>query len=220
MARARVDKYVENSGPYRRPPPVGAGFFARTPSGRIMVERVYDLYDDLERQRVMLSFMGGLSPDLITALLDIVERKLEFIELDGRVRRRVFNVVTECLQNLFLHHALPATEGGLADEADGAQGVVMIAQSGTGYSVITGNAMAQGEVSGLKERLDHVNGCDPAQLRDLYKNTLGNGTFGPAGGGGLGLIDMARKSGSKLEYGFVPMDNEKAFFSLNVNVTA
>mgnify|MGYP007011867753 CR=1 FL=1 len=39
------------------------------------------------------------------------------------------------------------------------------------------------------------------------------------GGGGLGMIDIARKSGGKLEYGFVPFDKDNAFFSLNVNVT-
>ena len=32
------------------------------------------------------------------------------------------------------------------------------------------------------------------------------------------MIDIARKSGSKLEYGFVPYDPDNAFFSLNVNV--
>jgi hypothetical protein len=35
----------------------------------------------------------------------------------------------------------------------------------------------------------------------------------------LGIIDIARKSGRKLEYGFVPLDEKNAFFSLNVNVT-
>ncbi len=185
-----------------------------------MVERVYDLYDDLERQRVMLSFKGELSPDLITALLDIVERKLDLIEDDAKVRRRVFNVVLECLQNLFHHNNGRARSEGTNGRSEDPQGVVMIAQSGKGYSVITGNAMAKGEVSGLKGRLDRVNGCDPGQLRDLYKSTLGDGSFTPAGGGGLGLIEMARKSGGKLEYGFVPLDNESAFFSLNVNVTA
>jgi len=33
------------------------------------------------------------------------------------------------------------------------------------------------------------------------------------------MIDIARKSGGKLEYGFVPYDKDNAFFSLNVNVT-
>ena len=61
-----------------------------------MLDRIHDLYDELERQKVMLSFKGSLTEDLITALLGLVERKMIAIEPDARARKRVFNVVTEC----------------------------------------------------------------------------------------------------------------------------
>ena len=182
-----------------------------------MVDRIFDLYDDLERQRVMLSFKGNLTPDLIAAVVDLVERKLEVLEPDQRMRKRVFNVVVECLQNLYHHNIEMSASTGT--EAAASQGVVMIAQADEGYSVLTGNSMAMTEVHNLKDRLDRVNGCEPDQLRDLYKSILGNGKFSTAGGGGLGLIDIARKSGKKLEYGFIPMEDGNTFFSLNVNVT-
>jgi Family of unknown function (DUF6272) len=181
-----------------------------------MLDRVFDLYDELEKQRIMLSFKGNLSPELVTALLGLVERKMEAMESDGRMRKRVFNVAMECLQNLY-HHNAGAT---IPENADERQGVIMIAHGDKGYSVLTGNFMATHEVNSLKTHLDRVNGCEPEQLRDLYKETLNDGRFGKAGGGGLGLIDIARKSGRKLEYGFVPLDEANAFFSLNVNVTA
>ena len=184
-----------------------------------MLDRVFDMYDELEKQRIMLSFKGDLSPDLVTALLGLVERKMELIETDQRIRKRVFNVVMECLQNLFHHNARLTVKDGEVVRTDEPQGVVMIAQNDKGYSVLTGNFMAAEEVTGLKEHLDRINGCEPEQLRDLYKETLSDGRFTRAGGGGLGIIDIARKSGRKLEYGFVPLDRENAFFSLNVNVT-
>lgn len=192
---------------------------AYPPSWTFMLERVFDLYDELEKQRIMLSFKGNLSPDLVTALLGLVERKMEVIESDARTRKRVFNVVMECLQNLYHHNAkTPVKDGnGAAEEA---QGVIMIAHGEKGYSVLTGNFMASEEVHGLKNHLDRINDCEPDQLRDLYKETLNDGRYGKAGGGGLGIIDIARKSGRKLEYGFVPLDEANAFFSLNVNVTA
>lgn len=182
-----------------------------------MLDRVFDLYDELEKQRIMLSFKGNLTSELVTALLGLVERKMEVMEPDARMRKRVFNVAMECLQNLYLHKAVPGNGNGgsLGDP----QGVILIAHAEQGYSVLTGNYMAQEEVSGLKDHLDRVNGCEPDQLRDLYKETLNDGRYGKAGGGGLGLIDIARKSGRKLEYGFVPLDGSNAFFSLNVNVT-
>jgi hypothetical protein len=98
-------------------------------------------------------------------------------------------------------------------------GVVMIAHADSGYSVLTGNFMAAGDVGRLKSHLDRINTLGPDQLRELYRGTLADGQFSPHGGGGLGMIDIARKSGGKLEYGFVPYDKDNAFFSLNVNVT-
>lgn len=185
-----------------------------------MLERIFDLYDGLEKERYMLAFKGGMSSELISALLDMVEQRLTASEPDPRVRKRVFNVVMECLQNLYHHNrSMSAAEGSTA-MAEDRQGVVLIAQDGAGYSVLTGNFMDPADVSNLKNRLDQVNGCGPGQLHDLYRNTLDNGTFTRTGGGGLGLIDIARKSGRKLEYGFVPMDENNTFFSLNVNVAS
>lgn len=184
------------------------------------MDRIYDLYDELEKQRIMLSFKGDLSPELIGALLSLVERKMNSTEPDQRVRKRVFNVVMECLQNLYHHNNRTFATDGDSKRKDEPQGVVMIAQEDAGYSVLTGNFMAKLEVSELKRHLDHVNGCEPQQLRELYKSKLGNGKFTKSGGGGLGIIDIARKSGQKLEYGFVPLDNDNTFFSLNVNVTS
>ena len=184
-----------------------------------MLERVFDLYDELEKQRIMLSFKGELSPELVTALLGLVEKKMDLIEADQRVRKRVFNVLMECLQNLYHHNTRIAVDGDEKTKSADPQGVVMIAHNDKGYSVLTGNFMASGEVNELKAHLDRINGCEPEQLRELYKETLNDGRVSRAGGGGLGIIDIARKSGRKLEYGFVPYDKENAFFSLNVNVT-
>lgn len=183
-----------------------------------MKDRIYDVYDALERQRVLLSFKGDLSPELVSALLGLVERKMAIIEKDAKARKRVFNVVMECLQNLYHHNKRPETAIS-ASGSTGPHGVVMIAQLEDGYSVLTGNYMEGGAVDKMKDHLDRINGMSPEELRELYRATLNDGKYGAHGGGGLGMIDIARKSGGKLEYGFVPFNTDSAFFSLNVNVT-
>lgn len=184
-----------------------------------MVERIHELYDSLQRQRILLSFKGALTAELVTALLGAVERKMDQIEPDPKARKRVFNVVMECLQNQFHHQAKverPEDEG---SGAVSAHGVVMIAHTDGGYSVLTGNFMAAGEVERLRSYLDQVNELTADSLRELYREKLNNGSFSEKGGGGLGILDIARKSKGKLEYGFVPYDHGSTFFSLNVNVT-
>ena len=145
---------------------------------------------------------------------------MEVMEPDPKARKRVFNVVMECLQNLYHHNANLKQDGDNAPVRTAEpHGVVMIAQLDKGYSVLTGNFMAGMDVERLKSHLDRINSLDPAELREFYREQLANGAFSQKGGGGLGMIDIARKSGGKLEYGFVPYDKDNAFFSLNVNVT-
>ena len=55
-------------------------------------------------------------------------------------------------------------------------------------------------------------------LKQLYKTVLTEGKFSAAGGAGLGLIDIGRKSSEPLEYGFIPFNENYSFFSLNVKI--
>ena len=57
------------------------------------------------------------------------------------------------------------------------------------------------------------------ELREYYVNTLSNESFSDKGGGGLGMIDIARKSGQKFEYSFTPINNIYSFFSLIIKIT-
>jgi hypothetical protein len=47
---------------------------------------------------------------------------------------------------------------------------------------------------------------------------LSNGTLSSKGTAGLGMIDIARKSGNKLEYQFLPIDDKNSFFCLTIKI--
>ncbi len=178
-----------------------------------MLERIYELYDGLEKQQTMLCFKGGLNEKLVGVLLGMVERKMEVYEPSSKIRKRVFLVLTESLQNL-QHHANEQEQVNAQGD-----GIVVVAKTEDGYSVFTGNYMNHVEVDNLRLRLDKINKMDQGALKAFYREVLDNGSFSEKGGGGLGIIDMARKSKRKLEYAFVPVDGESTFFSLNVNVS-
>jgi hypothetical protein len=47
---------------------------------------------------------------------------------------------------------------------------------------------------------------------------LNNGELSEKGGGGLGLIDIAKKSRNKLQYSFREIDEDYSFFTLTVKI--
>ena len=167
----------------------------------------------MEKNNVLLSFKGAINDGLIDAIVELVERKLHLNEESSKVRKKVFNILIECLQNLFHHNAKLDQE--IKDQT---AVVVMIAKNIEGYSIVTGNLINDVKVESFKEKLEEINSLDRQGLKELYKSVLKQGEFSDAGGAGLGLIDIGRKSGEKLEYGFIPFDENYSFFSLNVKI--
>ena len=78
--------------------------------------------------------------------------------------------------------------------------------------------MENEKVNQLKERIIKINDLDTLGLKEYYKKVLNNGIVSDKGGGGLGMIDIARKSGHKLEYNFNKIDDQHTFFSLLVKI--
>ena len=97
--------------------------------------------------------------------------------------------------------------------------IFMIGKTGPEYTILTGNYILSENVEKLKTNLDKINSIDKEQLKEYYKEILNNDEFSEKGGGGLGMIDIARKSGQKLNYNFLPVDNIYSFFSLNIKIS-
>ena len=86
------------------------------------------------------------------------------------------------------------------------------------YSIYTGNFVKNSRIQFLTDRVEQLNAMSVEELKELYKMILNNEEFSDKGGGGLGMIDVARKTGSKMEYSFNEFSDEYSFFCLNINI--
>ena len=185
------------------------------PFGFTMVD-VFDIYDKMERNNILLSFKGEITSDLLTSILQIMENKMENMQEEPKMKKKVYNVLVECLQNLY-HHLDDMGEGQSNDKIRSA--IFMIGKLDNKYSIFTGNYILNENIHGLKTRLDEVNSLNKEELKEYYKKVLNNGEMSLKGGGGLGMIDIARKTGEKLGYNFLEIDNKVSFFTLNIKVS-
>tara|TARA_B100000809_G_scaffold259966_1_gene305997 strand:+ start:594 stop:1106 length:513 start_codon:yes stop_codon:yes gene_type:complete len=168
----------------------------------------------MEKGNIMLSFKGEVTSDLLTSILQIMESKMETLEEPPKIKKKVYNILVECLQNLY-HHL---DDDDFKTKINEKSALFMIRKEGGEYSIMTGNFISNNNVELMKDRLDRINGMDKAGLKFYYKEVLNNGEMSAKGGGGLGMIDIARKSGKKLDYTFDKIDEEYSFFSLNIKV--
>jgi hypothetical protein len=178
------------------------------------MENIHDFYNKMEKGNIMLSFKGEVTSDLLTSILQIMESKMETLEEPPKIKKKVYNILVECLQNLY-HHL---DDDDFKTRINEKSALFMIRKLEGEYSIMTGNFIASENVEMMKGRLDRINEMDKEQLKTYYKEVLNNGEMSAKGGGGLGMIDIARKSGKKLEYNFDRIDEEYSFFSLNIKV--
>lgn len=177
----------------------------------------YELYSMMEKHNIMLSFQGGVSSELLTSILQIMESKLDQVDDPPKIKKKVFNVLVECLQNLYHHiDEIPLDP---ESNINTRSAIFMIGRETDYYLISTGNFILNNNVDTLKNKIDKVNGMDKEELKEYYKAVLNNGEMSNKGGGGLGMIDIARKSGQKLNYKFTKIDETSSFFSLNIKVT-
>lgn len=175
-----------------------------------------EYYSNLSEGDVILAYKGSITSDLINDILEAVEARLEESNEESRLRKKIYNVLVESLQNLY-HHIEPHHEG-IQEDLDPKFGVLVIRREGEAYRVTTGNFVSVNRIKFLKEKLDKINSLSNDELKDMYKFILNHQKLSAKGGGGLGLVDIARKSGNKLEYKFYNYNEKYYFFNLTIFV--
>jgi len=178
---------------------------------------IFKLYDGMNMNNVLLSFKGDITTELMSSILQIMEERLDTFQETPRTRKKVYNVMVECLQNLYHHvDSVPIHVGDIEDRDRSA--IFIIGLDEGGYRILTGNYVQTDRVDNLKKQLEEINSKEADGLRELYKEILNNDERSGKGGGGLGMVDIARKTGHKLAYDFTVINSEYTFFTLNINV--
>lgn len=185
-------------------------------SGSVNGMDIFDLYNRMESDKVLLSFKGDVTSDLTASILQIIEQRLIEMDESPKLRKKVYNVLVECLQNLY-HHIEDAVDNGNV-EPDRRSAIFTIGLNSKGYSITTGNYIDTSKVERFSNQLNRINSLSPDDLKQFYKEVLSNDERSHRGGGGLGMIDIARKTGKKLNYDFIPVSDKLSFFSLNINI--
>ncbi|MCS7073111.1 MAG: SiaB family protein kinase [Bacteroidia bacterium] len=179
----------------------------------------YSYYKNMQVNNIIFVYQGEVTADLVSSVLHMMENKLEGDGEDKKIKKKVFNVMVECLQNVYHHlDALETPEGEVGGVND-KTALLMIGKEEKDYYVITGNHILNERVAEVKSKLERVNGCTKEQLRDLYQEILKNEEFSNKGTAGLGMIDIARKSGQKLGYDFHYVNELYSFFSLEAKIS-
>ena len=176
------------------------------------LEFAYQLYKTMKTNEINLVYEGEVTQDITKTFTALTEKSLSKNAESNIVQKKVFNVMVECLQNISKH------ADSLNDEDEERRGIVMVSKGEDSYNIITGNVIKNEKVPDLKKSLEHINSLDKEGLSSLFKQQIKETTISDKGGAGLGLIDIAKKTGSKLTYQFKELNQNVSFFILTSTI--
>lgn len=171
------------------------------------------LSSDMASSGFPLIYKGEMNHQIMRSFAFMANRKIAEKNIPTPIRKKVFHVMIECLQNITKH-----SDDFDEKEKQIGNGLFVVGQNKDSFYVVTGNLISNEKIKVLEERINLLNNADKTKLKELFLKQMMDGVITEKGGAGLGLIDIARKSGRKLFYHFVPYDNHRHFFLLVVTI--
>ena len=169
-----------------------------------------DVLPIVKRDNLTLAYSGVFSDSMTDRIIELSEAYLETHEQMSKIRRKTSFLVAECFQNVVRHGSADVNSDFFSLGTDS----FIIRFKGNTCYIASENAIPNDQIEGLRSKLDQVNTYDQDELKAIYKQILEGGEISEKGGAGLGLIEMARKTGNKLHYSFKELDDKDSLFYL------
>jgi len=172
----------------------------------------FKLYKQAMKDNLSFSYRGPFVEDLTHRIIDITENTIADNQGLPKINRKVSFLLVECFQNIIKHgESVSEIKSQLEDE-----GLFHFKNSGHGFMINSINLVKSDEVEELVESVDLINSLDKDSLKVMYKKQLQENELSEKGGAGLGLIEIARKSGQKLDYEIEKLDDKISFFNQQI----
>ncbi len=163
-------------------------------------------FDCWENFNSCFAYRAPFQERFTNAILALAEQNRDH-QQQGLNRKASFMLV-ECFQNIIKHSE--SMEINDLTTSDG--GMFSFKFLDSNFLINSINVIKNSDIEKLTAQIEQVNALDKEALKEHYMKHLQNNTLSEKGGAGLGLIELARKSGEKILYKFNHIDSDVSQF--------
>ncbi len=168
-----------------------------------------ELFNAMVKDNLGYIYRGSFNDDISDSILELTEISLQSEEQSSKIKKRVYAIMVEGLQNITRH------QDSSPDVKAEYKSIFVLQKLDEKYFITTGNIIEKQNIDNIKTLIAKINKLDKDELKIYYKQVLEEGTLSNKGGAGLGLIDMAKKSGNRLSYHFKKLNDNLYYFYLH-----
>jgi hypothetical protein len=178
-------------------------------------QSIYEFFQLLDKDNQCFIYSGSFSDEITEKIINLSETSIQNNSELGKFSNKVSFLMAECFQNIVRHGGGKEKQVIYDDES---AGIFLTRNINNIFHICSANLIHNHEVPNLLKKLEKVNKLDKAELKVLYRDVLKNEELSAKGGAGLGLIEMARKSESKLDFEFEKVNDEVSYFYLQIKI--
>lgn len=182
--------------------------FVEAVSNKQEISLAFQLFKDTQQDNLEYIYRGKFNTDITDNILSLAEESLRLSEQKLSIKKRVYFVMVEGLQNITRHQDITT------ENIPVKPGLFVLQRKKNSYFITTGNLIEKKNIGILKSQLEKVNSLTKQELDEYYMANLTDGGFSGKGGAGLGLIEIARKSKGSLAFDFRKIKGKFYYFYL------
>jgi len=173
----------------------------------------YSLFKLFEKDNISFIYQGNFTNLVLGMATDLIKNHLETDKNLISLRNKLSFLMIESFQNIVRY-----ADSNKIEEYELSKELFLTRNIGDNFHIITANLIENKKIGYVKEKLSEVNDLTESELKQLYIKILTNRKISEAGGAGLGFIEMVRKTNEKLDFDFVPVNEEVSFFYFQLNL--
>ncbi len=178
------------------------------------MKSIFNLFERLSADKISFLYHGILHDEFTEKIIDLIEKNISTNNDEVSIKNKISFLVAESFQNVLRHSEIDKDNG----KNIRSLGVFILRNRNNLYYITSANLINNKDIDELKVKLSHVNELDKDKLKELYIEILNNTGFSAKGGAGLGLIQMANKSGNKIEYDFEKVNDNYSYFYFHLKI--
>jgi hypothetical protein len=109
---------------------------------------IYDLHRTMMSQKLILVYQGDFTQETTKSILAMAERNIDSSGEDSSIKRKVFNVMVESLQNI-VKHSDELVDGEMRSHA----AIFLIGRETNRYTIMSGNPIRKENIPKLSKHL-------------------------------------------------------------------
>jgi hypothetical protein len=173
------------------------------------VSTAFEVYQFMSAKNILVAFTGHFDHLVTTSLLKNIKNKLIELQSVTGIDKRVYNVLVESVENISKYSYKNPEKPSIA--------MLLLCKGEDNFTVITGNHVLNKDIPALKSKLEKVLKLNADDLKKMYREQMLTERT-DENSAGLGIIDIALKSGNQIKYDFKPVSETTSFYLFQTEI--